>query len=78
MKKILRIALGTSLIMAGTGLVFFSGYILWREPSWVMIIVFIFIFGFGFALTKLGYAIARGSDVRDALVFLFFLGNRAK
>lgn len=78
MKELSRIILGVIIALCGIGIIFLSGRIVVQEQSLEALLLFIFIFGIGFALGKLGYVIATRKKIKEALTFLFFLGNRLR
>ena len=75
MNKLIRVLLGIVVFLCGIGILSFDGYIITQERSLATLLLFIFLFGIGFAVAKVGYAIAKGKKIKEALTFFFFLGN---
>lgn len=78
MKKFFKAILGTAIILCGLSLILFGANLLIQQQTWLLLGGFITFAAIGYSLVQLGYTIARGGDIQDSLVFLFFLGNRTR
>ena len=70
--KLARIIFGVVLGVAGIGLVLLGAYIMMSMVSLASLGGFIVLLGFGSAVAYVGYQLARGGSVKDALYFLSF------
>lgn len=59
-------------MVAGIGLALLGIYILWQLQSLVSVGGFVVLFGLGLAMGYVGYQLARGENIKDALYFLSF------
>jgi hypothetical protein len=71
MSKLTRVITSTLFFAIGTGVIFFGGSALLKAPDWITITIYISVVIVGLAFLAIGWAAARGEDIKEMLRDLF-------
>jgi hypothetical protein len=71
MSKLTRIITSTLFFAIGAGVIFFSASALLKASDWVMITIYVSVVIVGLAFLAIGWAAARGENIKEMLRDLF-------
>lgn len=71
MSKVTRVITSTLFIAIGAGVTFFGGNALLKVSDWVTITIYISVVIIGLAFVAIGWAAAKGENIKDMLRDLF-------